>query len=318
MLEGLVSTIIPVYNRPRMLEEAVDSVLAQTYRPIEILIVDDASTDETPSVARNLAARHPDVVSLIALDRNGGAGVAREAGRLRARGEFIQHLDSDDMLFPRKFELQVAGLRANPDCGVSYGWTSYRLLDGTLLDGPVKLTGVRISSMFPHFLELRGWHTATPLYRRSVIDAAGAWTDLRVEEDWEYDCRIAALGPKLHYVEEWVAEIRGRSDWKSPLDPEVLRDRARAHQLILSHALRAGIGSDVAEMQRFARELFLLARQCGAAGLTQESKALLDAAQVATGPDAPRADFKLYKLLSSILGWRTMGKLSVFTDRFRS
>jgi glycosyltransferase involved in cell wall biosynthesis len=119
---GLVTTIIPVFNRAPMLREAVASVLAQTYRPIEILIVDDGSTDDTGAVADAFAAEHPDVIRVIH-QQNKGVGPAREAGRLAARGEFIQHLDSDDLLYPRKFELQVAGLRAHPECGASYGWT---------------------------------------------------------------------------------------------------------------------------------------------------------------------------------------------------
>ena len=109
LVEGLVSTIIPVHNRPALLREAVASVLAQTYRPIEIIVVDDGSTDETGREAEALAEAHPEVHAIHR--ENGGPGAARETGRLAARGEFIQYLDSDDLLLPTKFELQVAGLR---------------------------------------------------------------------------------------------------------------------------------------------------------------------------------------------------------------
>ena len=109
LVEGLVSTIIPVHNRPALLRESVASVLSQTYRPIEIIIVDDGSTDETGCEAEALAERHSEVRTIHR--ENGGPGVARETGRLAARGEFIQYLDSDDLLLPTKFELQVAGLR---------------------------------------------------------------------------------------------------------------------------------------------------------------------------------------------------------------
>ena len=82
-----------------MLREAVASVLRQTYRPIEIIIVDDGSTDETTRVADELASTYPfEVRALHVL--NGGPGWAREAGRQVARGEFIQYLDSDDLLWP--------------------------------------------------------------------------------------------------------------------------------------------------------------------------------------------------------------------------
>src|SRR5688572_24007248 len=89
MRPGLVTTILPVYNRAAMLRESAATVLAQTYRNIELIIVDDGSTDETSAVADALAAEHPEVVRVIH-QPNAGVGPAREAGRLAARGEFIQ------------------------------------------------------------------------------------------------------------------------------------------------------------------------------------------------------------------------------------
>src|SRR5262245_34526643 len=114
MIRDLVSTIIPVYNRPDLLVDAVHSVLAQTYRPIEVIIVDDGSTDSTPQIARDLADRHPQVIRWIR-QTNGGPGRARQTGLETARGEYVQYLDSDDLLLPRKFELQVAALAIAQD-----------------------------------------------------------------------------------------------------------------------------------------------------------------------------------------------------------
>lgn len=319
MEPGLVTTIIPVFNRAPMLREAVASVLAQTYRPIEILIVDDGSTDDTGAVADALAAEHPNEIRVIH-QRNAGVGPAREAGRLAARGEFIQHLDSDDLLYPRKFELQVAGLQAHPECGASYGWTREHLPSGELLATPGRRTGQRIETMFPAMLQTRCWQTTTPLYRASLIHRAGAWLALRNEEDWEYDARIAALGVRLHYCEDWVSEMRhhrrGRlSDFS--MQPDVLRDRARAHALILEHARRAGIGADAPEMQHFARALFLLARQCGDTGLPEESKMLFLLARQASGARGNHIQFRLYAAGARVLGWSLMGRISCLSDHLR-
>ena len=319
IVPGLVSTIIPVHNRPVLLREAVASVLAQTYRPIEVVVVDDGSTDATPAAADALAAAHPDIVSVVH-QGNTGVGLAREAGRQLAKGEFIQYLDSDDVLLPEKFTLQVGGLRAEPQCGAAYGYTRYRHADGRLEAQPWKGSGQRVDAMFPAFLKSRWWDTPTPLYRASVCEAAGPWTDLRLEEDWEYDCRIASLGTRLHFSEAYVAEVRdhdqGRLCRGEALDPARLRHRARAHGLMHAHATRTGIGPDVPEMQHFARELFLLARQCGAVGLEAESRQLFGLARGASGQSRAKGiDFQLYRAAARILGWSLAGRIACSADR---
>jgi len=315
---GLVTTIIPVYNRDAMLVEAVASVLAQTYRPIEIVIVDDGSTDDTPRVAESLAREHPGIIRVLR-QPNAGPGAARERGRLASRGEFIQHLDSDDLLLPRKFERQVAGLRAHPDRGASYGYTRWRLADGSIGPGPAKRSGERIETMFPAMLQSRWWDTPTPLYRRSSIDAAGPWLPLRIEEDWEYDARIAVSGVKLHFCEEWLCEVRrhDHGHLSGIVNAATLRDRTTAHEQILRHAQKAGIASDVSEMQHFARELFLLARQCGAAGLPRQSRHLFDLAREASGPAMSGLQFRAYRAVASIVGWSAAGKIATLADRLR-
>ena len=311
MTASLVTTIVPVFNRPELLREAAGSVLAQTHRPIEIVIVDDGSTDATAAVADALAAQHDCITALHTSNR--GPGLAREEGRRIARGEFIQHLDSDDLLLPRKFELQVAALRNDGEAGAAYGWTRYRHADGAVEETPWKRSGERIATMFPSMLESRWWDTPTPLYRASVIEAAGAWSDLRVEEDWEYDCRIAAQGTTLAFCPEWVCEVRARTAEHLP-GRAALHDRARAHLLIAQHARTAKLDETLPEMQHFARELFHLARQCGAAGLRQEARQLVAAARAIS----PALDLRAYALAANVVGWRAAGAVAEAIDRRRS
>jgi glycosyltransferase involved in cell wall biosynthesis len=315
MPERLVTTIIPVHNRAAMLREAVASVVAQTHRPIEVIVVDDGSTDDTSHAADELAREHPFVQ--VIHQENGGPGVAREAGRRAARGAYIQHLDSDDVLLPDKFARQVAALEAHPECGAAYGRTRLRR-NGVASDVPVKRTGERIDAMFPAMLASRWWDTSTPLYRASVIASAGAWLPLRMEEDWEYDARIAALGTRLCFVHEWLSETREHGAQLSGrgLAPRVLADRATAHARIYDHARRAGITTDTPEMQHFARELFLLARQCGAAGLRDASRALFALARDASQRPAS-LQFRAYELLALLLGWTAAGRLACMSDRLR-
>ncbi len=316
-----MTTVIPVHNRASLLREAVASVLAQTYPHVEIIVVDDGSTDDTPTVADELSRERPESIWVVH-QSNTGPGLAREAGRARARGEFIQYLDSDDLLLPRKFEVQVAGLKSHPECGVAYGKTQYRNCDGKLESQPWKGSGRRVETMFPSFLLERWWDTPTPLYRASLCAQAGPWTSLKLEEDWEYDCRVAALGVRLHFCDEFVAEVRDHAQHRlgrgEALDPLRLKERARAHGLIFAHARRAGINESEPAMSHFARELFLLSRQCGAAGLAEQSRELFVLARKASGARRGRGlDFRAYQILAKVLGWTTLAKIACYSDGLR-
>jgi len=107
----LVSVIIPVYNGERYLGEAIESVLGQTYRPLELLVVDDGSTDGSADVASS----YPEVSYMY--QTNQGHGAAKNAGAAAARGEFLAFLDADDVWAPSKLRCQVTYLQANVDVG---------------------------------------------------------------------------------------------------------------------------------------------------------------------------------------------------------
>jgi glycosyltransferase involved in cell wall biosynthesis len=313
----LVTTVIPVFNRAALLREAVDSVLAQTYRPIEIVIVDDGSTDDTAAVADELARAHAEIIRVIH-QQNGGVGAAREAGRVAARGEFLQYLDSDDLLLPSRFERLVAALDAHPDCGIAYGRTRYRDEEGREIECTWKPLLAGEETIFPHFLRGRLWETVSALHRTNVTNEAGAWLPLSLEEDWEYDCRFGALGTRLVFVDETLTEHRAfpeRLSAGDALEPRRLRDRAAAESHIFAHAQRANISNDTPELQHFARNLFRLSRQCGAAGLRQESREILTLAIRASAP--MNRQLRAYAFLAGATGWTTLGKLSVAADKLR-
>lgn len=304
MIEGLVSTVIPVYNRATMLREAVDSVLAQTWRAIEIIIVDDGSTDDTPAVAAELCQQHPDTVRALR-QANAGPGAARQLGLEVARGEFIQFLDSDDLLLPEKFALQIAGLRSDPDADIAYG-KAYARVSGERQPDPAQRTGERLRRLFPALLQEPIWPTMTPLYRHAALTRVGGWPRKRQLEDWEYDAQAAAVGLKLHYDDVFVAETRNHDEnrlchqWR--YDDNALRDRASAYVAVCGHARRAGVGLEAPEMQRFARSLFWMARIAGARGLSVEAKELTDLARATS--TSGRWQLRLFELAGAVVGWR--------------
>jgi glycosyltransferase involved in cell wall biosynthesis len=112
----LVSVIIPVYNGDRYLGEAIESALAQTYRPIEIIIVDDGSTDNSAQVAKRFS---PSVQYVH--QPNSGLGAARNCGAGLAKGDYLAFLDADDIWMEDKLTLQMAVFQSNPEADFVFG-----------------------------------------------------------------------------------------------------------------------------------------------------------------------------------------------------
>lgn len=317
IIPSLVSTVIPVYNRPGMVSKAVESVLRQTYRPIEIILVDDGSTDATPNVLDQLALDRPGTIRVIHKE-NGGPGLAREDGRLIARGEFIQYLDSDDWLLPGKFAVQVQALRDHLECGIAYGIT--RLVDekGNTLKEPSKWTGRRYDYLFPALLVDRWWHTHTPLYRRSISDAAGAWPERR-PEDWDLEARMGALRVKLIYCDTTVSchlEHPSNNRVTRGNKEAYLRDEAWFLPRLYRCAVEAGITHEAREMQHFSRWAFMRARHLGAIGEDEAAWGLLKLAE----RSSLKSDLfmKLVGLSARIVGWQSTGRVCSIRDNFRA
>lgn len=117
-----VSIIIPTYNHGRFVAQAVESALAQTYPDLEVIVVDDGSTDHTQAILSSYGARIHTITQ-----ENRGVSAARNAGILAARGGYFVFLDADDLVPPNKLALQVPVLRARPDWGLVY--SSYQHVD---------------------------------------------------------------------------------------------------------------------------------------------------------------------------------------------
>ncbi|HEX2659058.1 MAG TPA: glycosyltransferase [Polyangia bacterium] len=127
----LVSVVIPTHNRAYCLAEAIDSVLSQSYENVEVIVVDDGSTDETPGL---MASRYGSDARVHYIQQpKSDANVARNHGLRLARGEMVALLDSDDAFLPWKLELEVACLEAIPEAGMI--WTD---MDAVYVDGTVR------------------------------------------------------------------------------------------------------------------------------------------------------------------------------------
>lgn len=119
----LVSVIIPVYNGRRFIGAAIESALAQTYNPIEIIVVDDGSTDDSVSIVREYQ-QQDDRIQLIC-QANRGVAAARNTGIQNSKGTYVAPLDADDIWFPDKIEAQVEVMeRSGPQVGLVYAWSA--------------------------------------------------------------------------------------------------------------------------------------------------------------------------------------------------
>lgn len=299
-----------------MLQRAVESVMAQTYRPIEIIIVNDGSTDNTSNTVDSIAAAEPDTIRVLHIE-NSGPGKAREAGRLIAKGDYIQYLDSDDWLLPNKFLDQIQALSDTPDADIVYGVTRLVDADGAVLKEPSKDTGVQRDALFPALLVDRWWHTSTPLYSKRISDLAGAWSDKR-PEDWDIEARMGAHKPVLAYVNKAVSchlehDTPGRVSHGKYKD--YLIDEAWFLPRLFSSALAAGVEKNASEMAHFSTWVFMRARHLGALGETEFAKKLFALSLDAT--IKPSGYQRLAIVAAPLLGWTLLGKLSRLLEKIK-
>jgi glycosyltransferase involved in cell wall biosynthesis len=124
---GLVSAVVIFLNEERFLEEAIGSVLAQTYPSWELLLVDDGSTDGSTRIARGYARRHPERIRYLEHPdhQNRGMSASRNLGIASSRGEFVALLDADDVWLPQRLERSIALLREHPAAQMVYGRAQY-------------------------------------------------------------------------------------------------------------------------------------------------------------------------------------------------
>ncbi|HMF14016.1 MAG TPA: glycosyltransferase family A protein [Gemmataceae bacterium] len=188
--QASVSVIMPTYNCSRFIAEALDSILAQSVRPSEIIVVDDGSTDDT-------AARLAPYLAHIRYERqeNRGVSAARNNGVGRATGEFVAFLDADDVWHPRKLELQLRALADNPGLALLgtgiFAWptTAFPEID-------VRSHGRVIQVTWPELVVKNALGTSSIVVRAEILRRAGEFdTRMHGSEDRDLWLRVAEMAP---------------------------------------------------------------------------------------------------------------------------
>lgn len=191
MNDTLVTAIVITHNRVKMLKNAINSVLNQTYQKIELIIVNDNSTDGTEEYLKKLKDQRKIQIINIMKKHSKGGGYARNIGIEKANGEYIAFLDDDDVWEPTKIEKQVKFLNENPDYGLVY----CRRLDMDYLKQKKKLEplkGTMSGNMSNICFEKTICTSSSMMVRKKVLDEVGGFDEnLRFWQDFELNIRIA-------------------------------------------------------------------------------------------------------------------------------
>lgn len=192
----LISVIVPVYNGERFLRDAIDSILAQDYGRLQILVIDDGSTDTTPAIASEFRSRID-----YHRQENQGPAVARNNGLSMARGEIVTFLDADDLWCANKLASQLP-LLSNPEVSMVWGRTQLFTLNHGAGSAflPYREPG--------HFTQL-----GSLLLRKSVFEVLGQFApELRITDDLDFLARIEESGTNVLRHDEIVLNWRRHED----------------------------------------------------------------------------------------------------------
>jgi glycosyltransferase involved in cell wall biosynthesis len=201
MEQPLVSVIIPVYNGERYLAEAIESVLAQTYRPIEVIVVNDGSTDGSADIAQSYKIRY-------IYQPNQGVAVARNAGIAAARGDLIAFLDQDDLWAPNKLSVQVDYLLKHPRVDYVIAKQRIFLESGTVLPSWLK------SELLEN--KQSGFLPGTLVARKTVFERIGNFDSAyKVGSDADWFFRAKDTSVPLAILDQVLLRKRVHSDNES-------------------------------------------------------------------------------------------------------
>ena len=186
-----ISCIVPVYNGERFLSEALDSILGQTYRKLEVIVVDDGSADGTESVAKRYGekiryCRQP----------NAGAPAARDEGIRIAKGELVAFLDADDLWHPEKLERQQARFQARPELDLCFTHAKHFWV-GEMEEEEQRFQNHRLNQILPAYL------TQALLVRRELFLTVGTFnTGARFADAMDWFLRAVHHGAVMELLPE--------------------------------------------------------------------------------------------------------------------
>ncbi len=206
-----ISVVMAVYNGAAYLVEAIESVLGQTYKDFEFVIVDDGSTDATPAIIRDYSARDSRIVS-VQLPSNQGMFAALNAGIADAKGDLIARFDSDDIMIENRLERQLSYLKKHPEVSVAASY-SYLISDrGKVIGKSMPIADIERAKRTHNpslFLEIVH---PTVMMRKADFEAVGGYRDFSPVEDRDLWSRFATQGYRIAVQPEFLLLNRRHSN----------------------------------------------------------------------------------------------------------
>lgn len=194
-----LSVIVPTYNRAKLLRSSIESVLECRHRPLEVIVVDDGSKDDTKKVVPDLEAlSHASSASFVFVEQpNSGAATARNTGLKHASGDLVQWVDADDTTIPKGVDQLTSVLCEDEECDVAYGLVQRIDSEGRVGELMGKAPSHTERDYFDYL-----WHTMGAVYRRAALEKVGAWNPkLTLPDDWEFSCRVRIAGLRYKFME---------------------------------------------------------------------------------------------------------------------
>lgn len=236
MQQDKVSIIIPTYNSKEFLRESVDSALNQSHKNIEVIVVDDGSTDDTVALFPELEKLGVKCFS----QENKGACAARNLGLRHATGDYVQYLDADDLIHEDKLAIQLKEmLRMDADLSMSFWGTFTESIDDLkpYVHENLDISDLHSGKDLIRSFGMKKWAGAHHQYiiRKDVIDKAGEWNEtLLNNQDGEYFARVFINANKMSVVKQQLAYYRvGQEGTVSSINsPEKIESALKSWDLI--------------------------------------------------------------------------------------
>jgi glycosyltransferase involved in cell wall biosynthesis len=200
-MRPLVSILIPAYNAAAWIPATLESAINQTYPNIEVILVNDGSTDQTLAIAKRYESKSVKIID----QQNAGGPAARNTALAHAQGDYIQWLDHDDLLDRRKIDEQLKAIDYSPDerllLSASFGTFYYRTERAVFSPDSLWRDLTPREYFFAKFNDDKWLQTSAWLVSRKLSQLAGPWWNVRSpDDDGEYFCRVVAASERIHFV----------------------------------------------------------------------------------------------------------------------